>query len=242
MTPDAHLAQLVADGPLLAAAARRAGWDAPVPATQWTVRELVTHVGGVHRWAAGIVRDCSATSETPERDAVGTGPGDAELLDWFRSGHAELVETLRTAPHDLACVTFLPASTPFAFWCRRQAHETAVHRADAEAAAGKVTPFDAEFAQDGIAEILLGFAARRSNAIARPGVVALRAEDGPHWRLTFGGERIVAVPDQAPDAGASVTGPSSELYLWLWNRPADVVIRGDESLAAEWRGVRVSWS
>lgn len=33
------------------------------------------------------------------------------------------------------CWTFLDAPSPLAFWARRQAHETAIHRADAQLAA-----------------------------------------------------------------------------------------------------------
>jgi uncharacterized protein (TIGR03083 family) len=249
MTPDEHIAQLERDGALLASAAEQAGWDAPVPATEWDVRALVTHVGGIHRWAAGIVRDCAQTTRTELAGAVGTGPADDELLAWFVEGHRALVETLRAAPADLDCVTFLPNPSPRAFWARRQAHETAIHRSDAQAAALVTSPspqrqirHDPGFAQDGIAEMLLGFAARPANAIARPGVLALRAEDGPHWRVELGGECIVAVPDQAPDAHATVTGTSSDIYLWLWNRPSDAVVSGDESLAGAWRTVRVRWN
>ena len=43
-------------------------------------------------------------------------------------------------------------------WARRQAHETAIHRYDAESASGDVNGFDLDFAVDGIDEILVGFA------------------------------------------------------------------------------------
>jgi uncharacterized protein (TIGR03083 family) len=243
---DGLLEHLAADGPLLADAAGQAGLDATVPGTEWTVRELVTHVGGIHRWAADIVTTCGHSFDTDAGEAVGTGPSDPELIDWFRAGHAALVEALRAAPGDLDCATFLPANSPRHFWARRQAHETAIHRADAEAAAGKVTPvtaFDADFAQDGIAELLLGFAARKSNAIEHPGTIRLQPDDGSSWLITLGGERIVAERDAEPgSAGVSVAGTSSALYLWLWNRPAEVLVTGDDGVAALWREVRVTWS
>ena len=51
-----HIAALRAEGPLLARAAERAGPDAPVPACPgWRMRDLVRHVGNVHRWATGYV-------------------------------------------------------------------------------------------------------------------------------------------------------------------------------------------
>ena len=86
-----------------------------------------------------------------------------------------------------------------------------------------------------------GFAARRSNAIAQPATLALRPTDGDAWLLRFGGERIIAETREA-DADASVRGSSSDIYRWLWNRPSDVVVDGDVSVAELWRSVRVRWS
>jgi uncharacterized protein (TIGR03083 family) len=232
-------------GDRLAAAADRAGWDTAVPGCDWNVRQLVTHIGGVHRWAADIVDTASSTGDTLAGQAVGSGPGDDELVEWFQNGHAALVETLRAAPDDLDCFTFLPADSPRHFWARRQAHETAIHRADAQAAAaGVVTPFDAAFAQDGIAELILGFARRRSNAIARAATIGLDAADGPSWLLTFGGERIEAVrSEELAASDVTVRGLSSDLYLWVWNRPCDAVVDGDDEVAALWSGkIHVRWS
>ncbi len=234
---------LAAEGPLLADSARDAGLDTAVPGLDWDVRTLVTHVGGVHRWAADIVRTAAPSLGTDAHSEVGTGPDDATLLEWFADGHAGLVEALRQAPPDLPAATFLPAESPRHFWARRQAHETAIHRADAERAAGRPTYFAADFAQDGIAELLDGFAARRSNAVADSGSVGLDAADGPSWLITFGGERITAGPaEDLVDTDATVRGLSSDLYLWLWNRACDAVVDGDAEVAGRWaHKVRVKW-
>jgi uncharacterized protein (TIGR03083 family) len=237
----ALLRQLATDGPLLAAAAERAGWDAPVPSTDWTVRELVTHVGGVHRWATDIVARGGDTFDTDIGDAVGTGPADADLLDWFTAGHAALVDTLLAAPDDLQCATFLPAPSPRAFWARRQAHETAIHRVDAESAGGPVTAFEADFAQDGIGELLQGFAARKREPLEAATLV-LRASDGPSWQITLGAEGVRA-EQGAGAADVLVEGSSSELYLWLWNRASPAVVSGDAAIARRWaETVQIRWS
>jgi uncharacterized protein (TIGR03083 family) len=235
---------LALDGPLLAAAAADAGLDAPVPGTEWDVRALVTHIGGIHRWAADIVATRSSTPDTEAGRAVGTGPSDPELLDWFRDGHRAVVDELRRAPGDLDCFTFLPAESPLHFWARRQAHETAIHRGDAQAAAGDVVNFADDFAQDGIAEILHGFARRPRTTLPANPILALEAADGPSWLITLGGERIEAHPsDDLVGADATIRGRSSDLYLWLWNRPSDAKVDGDEAVAATWaETVRVRWS
>ncbi|HEV7193638.1 MAG TPA: maleylpyruvate isomerase family mycothiol-dependent enzyme [Jatrophihabitantaceae bacterium] len=240
---DAHIAHFAHDGAALAAAADAAGWDAPVPGTDWTVRDLVTHIGGVHRWAADIVRRAAPSGATAAGGAVGSGPGDAELLDWFRAGHRDLLGVLRSAPPDLDCFTFLPSPSARAFWGRRQAHETAVHRADAERADGQEPTFDTGFAQDGIDEVVNGFARRKNNAIERRAVMALHATDaGGDWTITLGGERIVADRTTAAGADVAIAGSSADLYQWLWNRPAHVEVSGDATIAELWRRIQVRWS
>jgi uncharacterized protein (TIGR03083 family) len=235
--------QLALDGPLLASAAADAGLDTPVPATEWNVRQLVTHVGGVHRWAADIVATANPNPDTPTARAVGTRRDDAELLAWFRDGHAALVETLRAAPDVLECFTFLPAGSALQFWARRQAHETAIHRADAESATGDVTPFDAGFAQDGIAELLHGFARRSAPASGTSAKLGVAASDGASWLVTLGVDRIDATEaDDLADADATIRGDSSDLYLWLWNRRSAAMVDGDERVAKVWASsVRVRW-
>jgi uncharacterized protein (TIGR03083 family) len=123
--PDEHIAALDADGALLAAAAELAGLDATIPGCPfWKMRELLRHTGYVHRWAAGYVTH--GYEEEADRYS------EDELLGWFHDGHAGLVRSLRSADPGLSCWAFLDAPSPLAFWARRQAHETAIHRADAQ--------------------------------------------------------------------------------------------------------------
>jgi uncharacterized protein (TIGR03083 family) len=240
---DQHLEQLQAEGTALAASARRSDLDAPVShLPDWNVRDVVTHVGGVHRWAAQIVAEASPDSGNDAGDAVGTGPPDDELIDWFVDGHAALVSALRAAPADLECFTFLPALSCLAFWARRQALETAVHRADVDSASGPIAPFDHSLALDGIEEILIGFGGRPR--VLEPGVIRIEPEGGTTWRLALGAEGLTAVPSTDPTtpADATVAGSASDVYLWLWNRQADVSITGDATVADRWKRVRVRWS
>jgi uncharacterized protein (TIGR03083 family) len=237
---------LAAEGTLLGAATERAGWDAAVPHLDWTVRDVVVHLGGVHRWAADVVSTASPVLETEAYRAVGAGPPDGELLDWFLVGHTALVTALSEASPDLDVVTFLRAGSPLEFWARRQAHETTVHRVDVETAAGVgPSPIDDAVAWDGIREVLGGFAARRSNAIARKASLLLApGDDTTCVRLEFGGERIEATDhDTPPPSDATVRGAPADLYLWLWNRPCGAQVEGDLSVAQLWRDtVRVRWS
>lgn len=227
------------EGQLLAADAEQAGTDAKVPTCpDWLVRDLVRHTGVVHRWAAAFVTE-GYTSYQPEGDLPDLdGP---ELLAWFREGHRHLVDTLSAADPDLRCWHFLPAPSPLAFWARRQAHETAVHRFDAEAARGG-TPdgIDQNFAADGIDELLRGFHARSKSRVRSdvPRVLRVRATDVDDavWTVRISQEPPVTERGDAGDADCEVAGEAGRLYLALWNRlpfPEDPT--GDVSVAELWR-------
>ncbi len=136
-----HLAALEGEGELLAVAAERSAPDTPIPTCpDWRMRDLVHHIGMVHRWATTHVAE-RRTEDFDADEVVGPYPDDAHLVSWFREGHQRLLRALRSAPDDLACWTFLPAPSPRAFWARRQAHETAIHRVDAESPGGTITAF-----------------------------------------------------------------------------------------------------
>jgi uncharacterized protein (TIGR03083 family) len=179
---------------------------------------------------------------------VGGWPRDEDLAAWFAVGHAELVGALRNAPDDLETWTFLEAATPLAFWARRQAHETAIHRVDAESATGATTGFPADFAADGIDELLLRFVARGGRPLPvdreRTLTVAATDVDGA-WTVTLAPEGFRIATGAVSGGDASLRGPASELYVCLWNRssPEGLDRNGDHGLLDLWREhARVTWS
>lgn len=226
------------EGGLLALAAEEAGTGAEVPTCPgWTVGDLVRHTGAVHRWATAFV---SERITAPRRLDVGTEPDGDAVLAWFRTGHRRLVDTLAAAPSDLDCWRFLPAPTPLAFWARRQAHETAVHRVDAEAARGGThSALAPAFAADGVDELLRGFHARPGSRVrsARPRVLRVRATDldDAVWTVRLSSESPATVVGALGDADCEVSGTAEELYLALWNRAPFPAVTGDGSLAGLWR-------
>ncbi|NXY95421.1 maleylpyruvate isomerase family mycothiol-dependent enzyme [Streptomyces sp. BR123] len=228
------------EGELLAETAERAGLATIVPSCPtWRVTDLLRHTGAVHRWAASFVQD-AAVEPTPIPD----GPElvGAELLAWFREGHAALVRTLTEAPADVQCWTFLPTAppSPLSFWARRQAHETTVHRMDAEAALGTAfSPVSPEFAEDGVDELLTGFHARPRSRVRtpQPRVLRIRAADtGAVWTVHLSQEPPRAVLGDAGPADCEVTGEAAWLYAALWNRLplTGPEVTGDETLTRLW--------
>ncbi|MFJ1811478.1 MULTISPECIES: maleylpyruvate isomerase family mycothiol-dependent enzyme [unclassified Streptomyces] len=230
------------EGRSLAAAAAEAGPDAKVPTCpDWQVRDLLRHTGSVHRWATSFVAEGNPSfrplDEPPGLD------GDA-LLDWFREGHLRLVGTLSAASPDVRCWHFLPAPSPLAFWARRQAHETAVHRVDAESALGRTPEEIARdiavgFAADGVDELLRGFHARDKSRVRtkEPRVLRVRATDTADavWTVRLSPEPPATERDAEGDADCEVSGPAALLYLSLWNRSPLPAVTGDAALATLWR-------
>jgi uncharacterized protein (TIGR03083 family) len=217
-----HIARLEEEGELFGEAAAVAGLEAAVPTCPgWQVRDLVQHLGGVHRWATSCVVTGNPNPSRVKEDAqYFAAIGDGELLTAYGSAHAALVEALAGAPSDLACWTFLAAPTPLAFWARRQAHETTIHRVDAQLATGLDGGCAPGFAADGIDELLNGFFGRaRGHLVCDPPVaLAIRTIDtGDAWTIRIEPERRVVTPG-AGDADCTVSGTAADLYLLLWNR------------------------
>jgi uncharacterized protein (TIGR03083 family) len=246
MEVEAHVAQLRHDGSTLAGAIAEAGPDAKVPACpDWVVRDLVHHLGRVHRWAtAFVVHGYTRPGDVEFESVGGPLPDDEDLVNWYVDGHGELVDALAGAPADLECWSFLAAPSPLAFWARRQSHETAMHRVDAEQAAGRVlASCPSAFAADGLDELLTGFVPRlRIRADEEPPptstIRVACTDDTAQWLVTTGPERATVVrgsderghestTDWAPDGTAR--GRAEDLYLALWKRrdSSTLLIEGD---------------
>jgi uncharacterized protein (TIGR03083 family) len=227
----------------LAAAAEKAGSDATVPSCpDWKVADLLGHIGTVHRWAAmccgrkpsdPFVRSSQAGIEVP--DDVDARP------DWVRAGAAELVDTLGAQSPDTEVWTWAPPANN-GFWRRRQAHETAMHRVDAQLAAGGVEPIDAELASDGIDEWL--YLLPRMPWVPEPitgggETIHFHCTDvDGEWlaRLTPEG---LQVEHEHAKGDVAARGTASDILCWMMGRgPVDrLEVFGDSSLLDHWRNV-----
>jgi len=250
MRIEEHIAALRREGERMADTVERADLDATVPTCpDWTVRELMRHLGRTHRWAAAYVRDHRAAMMSPEEDELAWGemPDDTALVGWFREGHRRIAELLESAPADLDCWSFLPALSPLAFWARRQAHETAIHHADAQSAVGAIARVPTDFAVDGVDELLRCFFSRPRNRLRSETerTLSVAATDADiSWLVHIGPNGASAERGVGP-ADCELRGSASDLYLGLWNRRplTDLEIRGDATLLDLWRDkATVRWS
>ncbi|WP_158846931.1 maleylpyruvate isomerase family mycothiol-dependent enzyme [Saccharothrix deserti] len=221
----------------LRAAAVAAGPDAEVPTCPgWSVKDLVDHLGRTHSWALRALHT-AADADRPRPDER---PSDwDELLGWWDAKFTELADTLAGSTSNTPAWSFIGPKT-FGFWSRRQAHETAIHRLDAEHALhGAGVPsllFDVEFAADGIDEYLTRMLVRAAQRkpIERAGRVLFHAADaGRAWevRLTPGEPpQVGPITDSATDEDATVAGTADAVYRAVWGRPSGAITSGDRSL------------
>jgi uncharacterized protein (TIGR03083 family) len=233
MEIEQQIARIRSDGEALAQAAEAGPMDTAVPGCpEWDVEQLVRHVGGVHRWAATIVRD--RIPERLQRDFEGPADRDA-LLAWYREGRQALAGVLEAASPDDAFWFWGPAPNALAFWARRQANETAIHRRDAEAARGAVTPLATDDAIDALDE-WFGLAARRAKAPDGAGrLLRVVPTDGrATWNLILG-DRVEVTSDRRR-GHCELRGTASDLYLWSMNRRGTdgIAVSGDDGLLQVW--------
>ena len=250
-----HTKVIGQEGKLLVGAAERAGLDVDIDTCPgWTMRDLVRHLCEIHLWAAAHVAlratkmwvDDLAELTVSWPDLGVFWPADDELPDHYLRTNANLVRELEGAPADLDAMTFLAAPSPPAMWARRQAHETAIHRFDAQHAAGTPTVFDAELAADGIDELLTAFAPRATVfPVADTKAMLVHATDtDDRWHVTLRPDGIATVRDDGP-SDVTLRGRASDVYLVLWNRGDDTLIDvgGDRDVLQTWHdNHKVRWS
>lgn len=176
----------------------------------WTLADLGTHLGNVHRWAASVV-----TAGEVQPQNFEDGPGDA---GWYAESAQLLLDALEKATPEDRCWHFGGTEKTTAFWYRRQVHETVVHLADAHLATGREFTVDPAVAADGVDEVLgtlLPRVTRWHPVPQLPGPVSLHATDtGDVWTVHPG-----EPPALGPAAdGATVEAPARDLLLRLWKR------------------------
>lgn len=232
-------AELVAatrsEGQALLAAAGL-GLDDPVPTCGGRdLRWLVLHIGRIYHYAASCVGD--RTTEDPGFPP--RPPEDVDAIAWCSDALEELVDALASTEPGAPAWNWSVATDTAAFWARRMAHESAVHRWDAQHAHGVAAPIAADLASDAVTElvdVLLPRLYRRGVTDGPQGVVRLVAIDDGAWRveLTRDGARLLS--DAGP-ADATARGSASDLVLVLYGRlPISTVeVEGDASLLQSWQ-------
>jgi uncharacterized protein (TIGR03083 family) len=217
------------------AAAAGMGLDEAVPTcSEWDVEGLLQHVSLVY---ARITRVVSTRATEAPQTALVLPDGDP--VEVFRDLLDGVVAALSEADADTPVWNWAPSAPNVAtFWARRMAHESSVHRFDAQAAHGVMQPIDAELAADGIDELVDVMAPRvytRDNVTGPTGTVRLQSSDNNTWHLQLepdGPRRTDLVTE--PDVVAN--GTSSALLLAAYGRVpwTSLEVTGDANLLTQW--------
>lgn len=146
---------LIAENAALADLVADADFAAPVPTCpEWTLDQLLRHVGRGDRWSAHIVAEQSMEAIDPRTVPGGKPPADrAGMIGWLRDGPGLLLDAVESTGPQTPVWTFL-GSRPAGWWIRRRLHETLVHRADAALALASGFDVDPSVAADAITEYL----------------------------------------------------------------------------------------
>ncbi|MGB9113066.1 MAG: maleylpyruvate isomerase family mycothiol-dependent enzyme [Acidimicrobiales bacterium] len=242
MDRDTYLAHIGSDGERLIEVAKGAPAAAIPSCPEWDMRALVGHVASVHAWAANILENHLQTR--PHLRRVDEAVGDFhDISADYESAFARLLAALEAAPDDDEVWNWRDRKpAPAAFWFRRMAQETAIHRVDAELGGGVPSPIEASLAADGIGEFL-GLLQRfivYEPVEAMQGSIAFSAADvGDEWRLALAPDHIEFIEGEVD---ATVRGGASDLYLWVLHRDdgdsAPLTVSGDRDVVERWRNVK----
>lgn len=213
---------------------------APVPSCPgWTADDLARHTGAVYLHK---LDELDADSEPPWPP---DGIDDVPPRDLLASAYAALAAQLRKRQPTATAHSWYEPDQSVRFWIRRMAHETLIHRIDAELAAGlPISEVSDELAADGVDEVLTVFLAYAASGWPQmfDGLLdgPQRAVDllagGFSWQVLLGGGSVT-VTDLAGQASATVVGTPEDLLLWLWGRGPQPATLGDLAIAQELRAV-----
>jgi uncharacterized protein (TIGR03083 family) len=218
----------------------------------WTLTQLVRHIGGNFRALETAVRTSTAVVDPGRQIPEVAGPGGddpAELDAWLAEGAARCADTLRRAgPAAVAQVWVF--QQPTAFWARRAALDLVVHRADAAGTVNADYTVAPEMAADAIDELLelmsdpqVAASSPRLAELRGPGKsIHLHATDteaglAAEWLVELGTDGFTWRRGHEK-ATVALRGPLADVLLVFYRRlPADserVEVLGEAALLDFW--------
>lgn len=222
---------------------------APVPTCpEWTLADLVDHVGAVQRMTTMLVgQRLSDPSSAFERQA--SAPEDpARWGDWLIDGATEAKQAFAAADDDTPVWDPSGAQAGVPFWSRRLFGEMCVHRADAAVTLDRDYELDPDHASEAL-EDWLDTLTSPGYWENRPGFAEAMRGNGQtlHFHVTDAdGEWLarreqdrVALARTHGDADVVASGPATELLLAISRRrPLDecrgIEVAGDRALLEHW--------
>ena len=233
----AYVAVVAREGGAVGAVAASGDLDAPVPSCpRWSLQKLVGHLGWVYNWVSEHIEQRSAAMLN--RDDVPRPPAGDAVIEWYAGAHARVLDALRDVDPDAEVWGWAGINTG-AFWHKRLAHESLIHRWDAENAVGEPGHIDSDLGADGVDElmdVIWPFQVRSAKDPLPEASLHLHRTDGDgEWLCRIVDGRFVAERTHARgDAAVRGTGEQLDLVLWRRKAPGDVEVFGDAGVLAAW--------
>jgi uncharacterized protein (TIGR03083 family) len=226
----------------LRAAAAAAGVAARVPGCpDWTVADLVAHLGDVQLfWAADVA--AGPASSPPDEPAIGDREPHGDLLQWSADATARLIAALREAGPDRMCWTWWEETgvmpNTAAVVARHQVQEAGVHAFDAQQASGHAEPLPRAVAADGVGEYLTVELPTNGPWPYDPGTIVLSTGPAGTWLIDLGPEGVHILEGGAHGhvkRTATVTADPSDMVLAFYRRDIGhpLQIDGDPDLVPQ---------
>jgi uncharacterized protein (TIGR03083 family) len=243
LDPEAVREALLTETDLLADLYRDCDPTTPVPTCPaWTLANLVTHVGGGHRWAATMVTRRSIENiDFAEVPDVRRPHDQQAAVEWVRDSARQVITAVGATGSDVPVWTPFAVLRPAQWWIRRRLHEATGHRADALLALGREVVMAPEIAADGLSELLDLIAIgspRFGIPLADGNTLTLTATDRDAvWSVARGGDTVEWTGAPAT-ATVTVSGAAVDLYLLALRRisadDARLAISGDPTVLDTW--------
>ncbi|MFI6909403.1 maleylpyruvate isomerase family mycothiol-dependent enzyme [Nonomuraea sp. NPDC050394] len=222
---------------------------APVPTCpEWTLTDLVDHVGSVQRMVTMLVGE---RMTEPSEAFAGYVPGPADSGQWrawLSDCAAEASRAFASVDDDTPVWDPSGAAAGVTFWSRRLLGEVCVHRADAAAALGLPYELEPELAVAALEDWLTTLTSRGywenrpgfSDAMRGSGqTLHFHATDAPGEWVARREPDMVVLEHTHAKADVAVRGPAADLLLVISRRrPLDAApaleVHGDRALLEHW--------
>ena len=202
----------------------------------WSTSDLAKHMGHVYLGQA-YVGETGVKAEAKEHLAPYARTDDVlEFMGW---GFAAIIKALDLARPERKTWSWHHSDNTVDFWFRRMAHETVIHRIDAELACDSVTTIPEDLALDGVDEVLdflplLGsWEGAPNQAFGIVSISALGPKQTMHWDIEFTADYATVSKAEIvnPRARLTISGTPEAMDLYLWGRinssDSRITISGD---------------
>jgi uncharacterized protein (TIGR03083 family) len=222
LSREQYLNHLNADYRLLASAIPEAPVDVP-SCPGWTTKDLAKHMAHVYLGQAYVVE---TGSQAENKEHLAPYPRTEDFMEFMSWGFAAITKALDINRPERPTWSWHYSDHSVDFWFRRMAHETVIHRIDAEQAVGTVSKIDEALALDGVDEVLdflplMGSWPEVPNVdFGIVSIVASTKNGSKVWDLHFTDQAATVSATDKPNSAARlvISGDAEAMDLYLWGR------------------------